>query len=69
VFLALDPVRLSGGAFSDRMADLLATMATEPGVRLPGSRRLERRESASQDGVQVPAALVDEIRRIASSDS
>jgi len=68
VFLALDPVRLSGGAFSDRMADLLATMATEPGVRLPGSRRLERRESASQDGLQVPAARGDEIRRIASGD-
>lgn len=67
VILALDPQRLSGGAFAGRMADLVAAMTEEPGVRLPGSRRLEGRARAARDGVPVAAALADEIRRIAGA--
>lgn len=65
VFVAIDPGPLSGGAFNGRMVDLLAALAAEPEVRLPGSRRLEARMRAAQDGIQVPAALVAEIRLLA----
>jgi len=64
LFIAFDPGPLSGGSFVARMQDLLAAMAGEPGVRLPGSRRLEGRARASREGLSVPAPLVDEIRRI-----
>lgn len=66
VFLAIDPGPLSGGAFPGRMADLLAALAGEPGVRLPGSRRLEARARAARDGISIPAALAGEIRLLAS---
>ena len=64
VFLALDPGPLSGGSFAARMGDLLGVMAAEPGVRLPGSRRLEARARAHREELSIPATLVDEIRRI-----
>lgn len=67
VLLAIDPGPLSGAAFEGRMGDLLAALAAEPGVRLPGSRRLESRERAAREGVILPAALHDEIRLLAGS--
>lgn len=62
VLLALDPGPLSGGAFAGRMLDLVHAIELEPGARLPGLRRLEGRERAARDGVQITAALHDEIQ-------
>jgi (2R)-3-sulfolactate dehydrogenase (NADP+) len=64
VFIALDPGRLSGGAYDARMQVLLAAVATEPGVRLPGERRLAARERAAREGLSVPRAVHDEIRAL-----
>ena len=44
VLIAFDPAAFSGPEFLDRMADVLAAVAGEPGVRLPGDRRLASRE-------------------------
>lgn len=60
--LALDPEKLSGGAFASRMGALLAAIAQEPGVRLPGERRLAARAKAAKDGVTVAAPLHAEIQ-------
>jgi (2R)-3-sulfolactate dehydrogenase (NADP+) len=65
LLIALDPQRLSGGAFDSRMAVLLEAIGREPGVRLPGSRRIARRSSAKLDGLAIPAALYAEIRALA----
>jgi (2R)-3-sulfolactate dehydrogenase (NADP+) len=62
LFIALDPQRLSGGSFDARMASLLEAMAREPGVRLPGSRRIALRRRAAREGIAIPAALHAEIR-------
>lgn len=64
VFIALDPGPLSGGLYTGRMALLLEAMAAEPGVRLPGERRLESRERAAREGLPVPRPLHDEIRAL-----
>ncbi|MGH8308621.1 MAG: Ldh family oxidoreductase [Steroidobacteraceae bacterium] len=64
LFIALDPQRLSGGAFDPRMATLLEAIAHEPEVRLPGSRRIALRERAAREGVAIPAALHAEIRSL-----
>lgn len=56
--LAIDPERLSGGAFFKRMSTLLATIDAEDGVRLPGSSRLASREKAASDGLELPPGLL-----------
>jgi (2R)-3-sulfolactate dehydrogenase (NADP+) len=61
VILALDPERLSQGQFLPRMATLLAVMAEEEGVRLPGSSRLAKRAHAKAHGITLSAALYQEI--------
>ncbi|MCC7200266.1 MAG: Ldh family oxidoreductase [Gammaproteobacteria bacterium] len=61
VFIALEPDKLSGGAFLPRMQVLLDAIAAEPGVRLPGMRRLAARELAAREGLSVPRALHQEI--------
>lgn len=63
--IAIDPARVSGGAFDERMTTLAAAFAAEPGVRLPGSRRLQARAEAARDGLRIPAALLAEIRALA----
>lgn len=64
MFIALDPGPLSGGLYTGRMAVLLEAMAAEPGVRLPGERRLESRERAAREGLSIPRPLHDEIRAL-----
>jgi (2R)-3-sulfolactate dehydrogenase (NADP+) len=64
VLIAIDPGRLSAGAFDARLATLLEAMAAEPGARLPGTRRLANRKRAAAEGVAIPPALHAEIRAL-----
>ena len=64
VFIALDPGRLSAGAYESRMLTIIEAIATEPGARLPGTRRLENRARAAASGVTVPAPLHAEIQAL-----
>jgi (2R)-3-sulfolactate dehydrogenase (NADP+) len=48
--LALDGDAFSGGAFVDRLETLVAAMLAQPGVRLPGMKRLAGRERAAASG-------------------
>lgn len=64
LLIALDPDRFSGGAFPARMQTLCAAMAADPGVRLPGSRRLRSREQARREGLLVDENLLAEIRAL-----
>ena len=63
--LAIDPAAFSGGAFPERMETLVSAMIGQPGVRLPGSRRLEARAQAEQEGVTMPGALYQELEVLA----
>jgi len=64
VLIAIDAGKLSAGAFDGRMAALLEALATEPGARLPGARRLTNRARAATEGVTVAPALHAEINAL-----
>lgn len=61
LFIGIDPGPTSGSAFGSRMATLLAAMAAEPAVRLPGSRRLAARARARSEGISISPALYEDI--------
>jgi (2R)-3-sulfolactate dehydrogenase (NADP+) len=65
-FLAIDPGALAGReVFLERVETLVAAIMEEPGVRLPGARRLEQRGKARSAGVTVPGDLLRRIRALA----
>ena len=65
-FLVVDPDALAGReTFLDRIEVLIAEMTSEPGVRLPGARRRALAEGAAARGVEIPAALLLELERLA----
>ncbi len=63
--IALDPNRFSGGAFANRLEDLVGEILAQDGTRLPGARRAALRDAAKRDGVTLPQALFDEINAMA----
>jgi (2R)-3-sulfolactate dehydrogenase (NADP+) len=63
LFLVLDPAALAGPGFAARIETLLAAMLAEPGVRLPGDRRLATRARLVREGIAVPETLIAELRR------
>lgn len=65
LLLAIDPGALAGGeVYAARLGALAAAMAAEPGLRLPGARRLAARRRAETEGIEVPDALWAEIERL-----
>jgi (2R)-3-sulfolactate dehydrogenase (NADP+) len=64
--LAIDPGALAGSAaYFERIETLLAAMLADDGVRLPGERRRKLAAEALANGVEVPAALLDQLRGLA----
>jgi (2R)-3-sulfolactate dehydrogenase (NADP+) len=63
-FIAFSPGASSGGAFGERLAEVIAAFAAQPGARLPGSRRLAARARADRDGVAVDAGLLARVRAL-----
>ncbi len=57
--LAFAPGPFSGDAYLDRIEDLLAAIETQPGTRLPGSRRLDNREGVLAGGIEISDDLDD----------
>ncbi len=60
--LGIDPGPFSQNMFASRLETLLEAITDQPGARLPGLRRLDLRAKAERDGVQIPDALLDELR-------
>ncbi|MCU1391809.1 MAG: sulfolactate dehydrogenase [Ilumatobacteraceae bacterium] len=58
VILAIDPTATMGPTFADRIEVEMSALVAQPGVRLPGDRRLSWRADAERDGVQVPDDLL-----------
>jgi (2R)-3-sulfolactate dehydrogenase (NADP+) len=66
-FLVIDPDALAGrDTYLARIETLIAEMAKEPGVRLPGARRRALAAKASASGVDVPEALLAQLQRLAA---
>ena len=69
-FIAISPGGFTPGgdnAYSERLETMLGMLAAEPGVRIPGSRRHEFRSRAEEEGVEVPAELIDKLEAFAAS--
>lgn len=67
--LAIDPSRLSGGDFGERMEALVALLEAEEGVRLPGSKRAALRDQAEREGVTLPTKRFEMVERFASAST
>ena len=66
-FLVVDPGALAGqDVYLSRVEALIAEMTGDPGVRLPGYRRDELAARAMREGVDIPAALVAQMRELAA---
>ncbi len=65
-FLVINPNAMGGAAvFAERVETLIAAMLADQGVRLPGARRYELQRKAKRDGVNVPEALLEQLRGLA----
>lgn len=65
-FLVVNPAALAGNdVFFERVETLVAAMAQDDTVRLPGARRGENRARAQASGVAVAAELLGQIRTLA----
>ena len=67
VLIALDPAAFAGPNYPARMLDLLAAVAAEKALRLPGDRRLQNREKARAQGLQVAPELYAQITQLAET--
>jgi len=67
LFVVFKPEALGGDGVVDRVEELMAAILVQKGTRLPGSRRLEAREKARRDGVEIPDKLLAELERIAAA--
>jgi (2R)-3-sulfolactate dehydrogenase (NADP+) len=68
-FIAISPGRFTPGgesAYADRIETMLSALASEPGVRLPGTRRHQFKLRAEQQGVEVPMELIDKLEAFAA---
>ena len=59
--LAINPGPFSEGQFGARLETLLEAIKSQPGARLPGANRETRRAEAANDGVNLPAALYQQL--------
>ena len=66
-FLVIDPEALAGReTYLARIEALIAEMSSDPGVRLPGDRRRALVAKAAESGVDVPEALLAQLRQLAA---
>ncbi len=63
LILAFDPAAFGGDAVA-RFTTLAAWIETQPGARLPGTRRLAARDKAKGEGMTISDALMAEIEAV-----
>jgi len=61
--IAIDPASFSAHHFSERLDDLLGTIKSQPGTRLPGERRFELRATAERSGVTISGPLAEQLQK------
>lgn len=69
-FVVVDPGALAGSeVYFERVDTLVAAMLADEGVRIPGARRDALADKAAERGVDIPDALVAQLRALASASS
>ena len=66
-FVVIDPDAFGGEHFLDRVEALVAEVDAQPGTRLPGDRRHEKRAAAREQGVEIADDLLAELRQRAGA--
>ncbi|MBI4933954.1 MAG: Ldh family oxidoreductase [Actinobacteria bacterium] len=69
VVLAIDSSATMGPSYVDRLEHEFAALVAEPGVRLPGDRRLASRAETAHQGVDVPDELLAVLEEYAEHGS
>ncbi|CAN5462365.1 Ldh family oxidoreductase [soil metagenome] len=69
VVLAIDPSGTMGDSYIDRLESEFVALAAEPGVRLPGDRRIDERSRAQLAGIDVPDELMATLNQYAEHGS
>ncbi|HJW26590.1 MAG TPA: Ldh family oxidoreductase [Rhodocyclaceae bacterium] len=70
LFLAIDPGALAGSdVYGERLEVLVAAMASQGGVRLPGSRRQSACRQAKERGISIPDPLCRQLEALAQDES
>lgn len=64
-FLALEPQVFSGGMFQRQIKDLIKSITSQPGARMPNARRIANMKRLSKEGLTLDAALYGNIKRYA----
>jgi (2R)-3-sulfolactate dehydrogenase (NADP+) len=63
--IVIDPAAFAGrDLFLARISALAEMICSDPGARLPGSRRLQLRDAVSRHGVRVEADIVAQIQKL-----
>ncbi|WP_349605538.1 Ldh family oxidoreductase [Cupriavidus sp. DF5525] len=69
LFMVLDPGAFAGtDAYAERVEALLQAMLEDEGTRLPGARRDAAQADAGANGIEVPDALLTELRALAGEE-
>ena len=64
-FIVVDPDAVAGrDVFYERVETLVAAMLEDDGVRLPGARRYALARKAADEGVEIPANVLDAIAKV-----
>ena len=58
LILAIDPARMGGNWFAERMKLRAHAIEDQPGTRLPGTRRLNLRAKARAEGILIPEEIL-----------
>jgi (2R)-3-sulfolactate dehydrogenase (NADP+) len=67
-FLVIDPAALAGDdVYSERVETLLAMMLQDPTVRIPGYRGRWLAEEAQREGIEIGAALLEQLRTLGAT--
>jgi (2R)-3-sulfolactate dehydrogenase (NADP+) len=62
----IDSAALAGGdVFHERIETLVAAMLADEDVRLPGARRHALARCAGEEGIEVPAVLLEQLESLA----
>jgi (2R)-3-sulfolactate dehydrogenase (NADP+) len=66
LFIAMDPAKVSGGAFVQRLEALVEALSAEPGSHLQGSGRRSARALAEGQGVEIDPDVLARARALSS---
>ena len=62
-FILIDPAAMAGtSVYYERMETIVAEMLSDDGVRLAGARRLALERTARAQGLEIPNALLEQLR-------